>query len=188
MSRFDHGATRFELTGTHRAVACIDCHRPPKNSETGAPTGYYGLFFNKDDVAKIASFLNNGSGVINGIQVLEPKRLKEALFRTPDASEVGVPVLGSMRTSALGSPQLGSRKPVSPNTRRYARGFWGKHVTTEEFPQYSCNFWVSLMVGYGGNIVVLLPNGAVFYVFSDGMEFPWVESIHEVAKLAPICH
>jgi len=44
------------------------------------------------------------------------------------------------------------------------------------------------MAGYGGNIVVLLPNGAVFYIFSDGMEFPWVDALHEATKLAPVCH
>jgi hypothetical protein len=157
------------------------------NSETGAPSGYYGLFFNKGDVAKIGGFLASGSGVINGTQVLEANRLQEALFRTPNAEQVGVPVLGSTRTSALGQPQLGTSKPPSPNTRRYARGFWGKQMTTAEFPDYSCSFWVSFMVGYGGNIVALLPSGAVYYVFSDGMEFPWVDAVHEIDKLAPMC-
>jgi hypothetical protein len=33
LSRFDHQQTRFPLTGTHRGVACIDCHKPP-NLET----------------------------------------------------------------------------------------------------------------------------------------------------------
>lgn len=33
VSRFDHSATRFQLSGAHRAVACVDCHRPP-NLET----------------------------------------------------------------------------------------------------------------------------------------------------------
>jgi hypothetical protein len=158
------------------------------NSTTGAPSGYYGLFFNQDDIAKIGGFLNNGVGVIDGAQVLEPSRLKEALFRSLNAADVGVPILGSSSASALGPPQLGSNKPLAPNTRRYAHGFWGKYMTTAEFPQYSCNFWVSLMVGYGGNIVALLPNGATFYIFSDGREFPWVDSVHEIAKLAPMCH
>lgn len=27
--RFDHSTTRFALTGTHRAVVCVDCHKPP---------------------------------------------------------------------------------------------------------------------------------------------------------------
>ncbi|MBZ5613216.1 MAG: hypothetical protein LAO23_04335 [Acidobacteriia bacterium] len=29
ITRFDHDRTRFALLGAHRAVACIDCHRPP---------------------------------------------------------------------------------------------------------------------------------------------------------------
>ncbi|MGQ0636580.1 MAG: hypothetical protein ACT4QC_18355 [Planctomycetaceae bacterium] len=57
------------------------------NSSTGAPAGYYGMFFNKDDVAKISSFLTKGTGTIDGVQVLEPSRLKEALFRTTALSD-----------------------------------------------------------------------------------------------------
>jgi hypothetical protein len=33
LTRFDHAQTQFVLTGAHRAVACIDCHKPP-NLET----------------------------------------------------------------------------------------------------------------------------------------------------------
>jgi hypothetical protein len=33
LSRFDHAQTEFPLVGAHRAVACMDCHRPP-NLET----------------------------------------------------------------------------------------------------------------------------------------------------------
>ena len=33
LSRFDHAKTTFPLVGTHRATACIDCHKPP-NLET----------------------------------------------------------------------------------------------------------------------------------------------------------
>ncbi len=33
LSRFDHATTKFVLLGSHRAVACADCHRPP-NLET----------------------------------------------------------------------------------------------------------------------------------------------------------
>lgn len=157
------------------------------NSATGAPSGYYGLFLSKDDVAKISSFLNKGDGVIDGAPVLEPTRLHEALFRSSNAAEVGVPVLGSSAASTLGQRQLGSGKPLLSNTRRYAHGFWGKYVTTAEFPEYGCNFWVSLMSGYGGNVVALLPNGATFYAFSDGREFLWVDSVREIAKLAPMC-
>ncbi len=158
------------------------------NSATGAPSGYYGLFFIKDDVAKIGNFLDNGAGAIDGVQILDPIRLKEALFRSSNAGEVGVPILGASSGSALGPPQLGRGDSASENSRRYAHGFWGKYVTPHEFPEYQCDFWAPLMVGYGGNIVALLPNGAVFYIFSDGKEFPWTDAVHEVSKLAPMCH
>ncbi len=29
MSRFDHSSTKFPLLGSHRAVECADCHKPP---------------------------------------------------------------------------------------------------------------------------------------------------------------
>ena len=158
------------------------------NSETGAPTGYYGMFFEQDDIAKIGNYLNNDSGVIDGTQVLEATRLRESLFRGPNSDLAGVPILGATSGSSLGPPILGHGKSPVPNSRRYAHGFWGKYVTPAEFPEYPCSFWVPLMSGYGGNIVELLPNGATFYIFSDGREFPWVDSIHEIAKLAPLCH
>jgi CubicO group peptidase (beta-lactamase class C family) len=157
------------------------------DSPSGAPSGYYGLFLTKDDVAKLGNFLNNDGGAIGGTQILEPARLKEALFRAPNVAEAGVPILGTSQFSALGAPKVGSgNSPV--NDRRYTHGFWGRLITPAEFPEYKCSFWVPLMAGYGGNLVELLPNGAVFYIFSDHVEFPWVDSVHEVAKLAPMCH
>jgi Beta-lactamase len=151
----------------------------------GAPSGYYGLFFNQDDIAKIGNFLNNGKGMIEGRQVLEPSRLQEALFRGPNASTTGVPILGESPASLLGAPSLG--KAVPKNARRYSHGFWGRHVTSTEFPEYPCDFWASFNAGYGGDIVMLLPDGATFYIFSDGMEFPWAPAVQEINKIAPMC-
>lgn len=34
IARFDHATTMFRLEGTHRAVACMDCHRPPDLEQT----------------------------------------------------------------------------------------------------------------------------------------------------------
>jgi hypothetical protein len=61
-------------------------------------------------------------------------------------------------------------------------------MTTAEFPQYRCNFWVPFMSGYGGISVLLLPNGATYYIFSDGNEFIWYAAVHEINKIAPVCH
>jgi hypothetical protein len=34
LAGFDHATTSFPLLGTHRAVACIDCHKPPNMEQT----------------------------------------------------------------------------------------------------------------------------------------------------------
>ncbi len=145
------------------------------NSASGKPFGSHGLFFIQDDIVKIGRFLNNSGGVIGKIQVLDPNRLQESLFRTANAATLGVPV-----------PDTGT--PAVPNTFRYHNQFWAKHMTTAEFPQYRCNFWVSFMSGYGGNSILLLPNGTTYYIFSDGNEFIWYTAVNEINKIAPLCH
>jgi hypothetical protein len=145
------------------------------NSPTGKPFGGYGLFLIQDDVAKIGRLLNNSGGMIDGEQVLEPTRLKESLFRTADPTSVSLPVPWS-------------ENPSVQNTYRYHNYFWARRMTPAEFPQYHCDFWVPLMSGYGGNSVLLLPNGATFYIFSDGDEWEWFGAVNEINKIAPFCH
>ena len=144
------------------------------NSPAGKPLGGYGLYFIQDDVAKIGRLLNNSAGMIDGKQVLEPTRLKESLFRTADSFSVSLPVPWS-------------ETPGVQNTYRYHNYFWARHMTPAEFPQYHCDFWVPLMSGYGGNSVLLLPNGATFYIFSDGEEWEWFGAVNEINKIAPFC-
>jgi hypothetical protein len=60
-------------------------------------------------------------------------------------------------------------------------------MTPSEFPQYSCSFWVPFMSGYGGITVVMAPNGATYYYFSDNEEFSWYNPVHEMNKLSPYC-
>jgi len=145
------------------------------NSASGKPFGGYGLFLIQDDIAKLGRLLNDDRGEIAGKQVLESKRLSESLFRAANPSVLGVLV-----------PDLG--KPAVADTFRYHNFFWGKHMTAAEFPQYKCDFWVPFMSGYGGNIVLLLPNGATYYIFSDGNEFIWYAAVNEINKIAPLCH
>ncbi len=151
------------------------------DSAAGAPAGYYGLFFNQDDIAKIGNFLNTSGGVIDGKQVVEPGRLSEALFRSANVDSAGVAILGRKDASLVGAAAV-------ENTRRYSHGFWGRKITRAEFPEYSCDYWTSFMSGYGGNIVMLLPDGATYYIFSDGMEFPWQAPVREINELAPMCN
>ena len=60
-------------------------------------------------------------------------------------------------------------------------------MTPSEFSQYSCSFWVHFMSGYGGITVVMAPNGATYYYFSDNEEFSWYDPVHEMDKLSPYC-
>ena len=159
-----------------------------ENGPNGAPTGYYGLFFNKDDVAKISTFLDEGTGKIREEQVLEPTRLAEALFRGQAADRAGVPIPGTNPHSALGNIATNKNSQPISNARRYAHGFWGRRITGGEFQDFQGDCWISLMNGYGGNTILLLPNGATFYVFSDGYEFPWTPPFSLAAQLAPMCH
>jgi len=87
----------------------------------------------------------------------------------------------------LGATPASHGKSDDENVRRYSHGFWGRKITRAEFPEYSCDFWTSAMAGYGGNIVMLLPDGATYYIFSDGMEFPWEAALREINKVAPMC-
>lgn len=138
------------------------------NSATGKPGGYYGLFLSQDDVAKIGNFLNNSGGRINGTQVLEPTRLTDSLFRNPNVTGLAAAV------------------PRDSNFFYHA-DFWGKTMTPTQFPQYSCTFRLAEMSGFGGNTVLLLPNGVTYYIFSDGNEFFWYDAVNEINKIAPIC-
>jgi hypothetical protein len=142
------------------------------DSETGRPDGYFGLFYIQDDVAKIGRFLNEGQGKINGKQVLDPDRLQESLFRKP---------------SSLGLPVSDQGHGTVPGSFHYQDAFWAKHITPAEFHQYTCDFWIPYMSGYGGISILLLPNGAVYYIFTDANEFNWYNAAHEISKLKPNC-
>ncbi len=138
------------------------------NSATGHPTGYLGLFYIQDDIAKIGNWLNNGGGKINNTQVLEPTRLTESLFRNPNVTGLSVPVPGDTNFF-------------------YKDGTWGKTMTPSQFPQYRCTFRVAYMSGFGGNTVLLLPDGVTYYIFTDSNQFYWYNAVNEINKIAPFC-
>ena len=133
------------------------------NSPNGAPFGGYGLFWTQDDIAKIGLLLNDQNGMLEGSQILEPAMLGAALQMNPDKrglNTTGVP------------------------TFKYKAGFWAKEWTGR---QYSCSFWTPFMSGFGGITVVLMPNGAIYYYFSDNNEFSWYDAVNEANKIKPMC-
>ena len=134
------------------------------NSATGQAFAGYGLFWTQDDIAKVALLLNNQNGVINGTQILQPDMLADSM--QDDPSDRGVNTTGS---------------PVF----KYNNGFWAKEFTSAD--GYTCSFYTPFMSGYGGITVVMMPNGATYYYFSDNEEYSWSSSVNEANKLAPHC-
>jgi len=136
------------------------------NSPSGMAFGGYGLFFTRDDVAKLGKLLNNDGGAAGGAQVLHPGLLSATMQRDPGDR-------GIVTTSSVGF--------------HYNNGFWARQFTPTDFPQYTCSFWTPFMSGYGGITVAMMRNGATYYYFSDNDEFAWAGAVNEAAKLGPHC-
>lgn len=134
------------------------------NNTTGQAFAGYGLFWTQDDIAKVALLLNNQNGIIDSTQILEPAMLADSM--QDDATDRGMNTTGT---------------PVF----KYNNGFWAKEFTSAD--GYTCSFYTPFMSGYGGITVVMMPNGATYYYFSDNEEFSWSSSVNEANKLAPHC-
>jgi CubicO group peptidase (beta-lactamase class C family) len=128
----------------------------------GQAEGGYGLWWIPDDIAKIATLLNDDRGVIGGVQVLHPALLAASLQRDPDDRGV----------------RIDSR-------RMYNNAFWANRYTPAD--GFLCEFWVPQMLGVSGNVVALMPNGVTYYYFSDNREFTWDAALREADKIAPLC-
>jgi hypothetical protein len=149
----------------------------PASGAVGCPVGGYGMFLIADDIAKLGNFFFNGGGVINGVQVQDPARENDTM----------------MRTSNLGlvTPDSGfySGTPPVANTYHYHNEFWDKYWTTTEFPNdgFTCQFWVPFLSGYGGISVVLLPNGGVYYIYTESGDFYWDNAVIQLNTIIPMC-
>lgn len=123
----------------------------------------YGLTFLPDDIARFALFMMESGGVVGGEQVLSRSELNAALQRAPE------------------DPGL---EPV-PGSVRYNNGLWALNV--QPFADCGAPAWVPYMSGYGGISVALIPNGTVYYVFSDGGNFAWAKAAAESNKINNFC-
>lgn len=133
------------------------------NDAIAQPFTGWGLVLHRDDIARIALWVATGRGVIDERQVLEPRMLEAALQRLPE-----------------------DRGLVSIDARfRYQHGFHARDIAAE----LGCAepVWVPYMTGYGGNVVVLLPNGTVYYHFSDGDSFRWRRAAIESDRIRSYC-
>lgn len=135
--------------------------RTADNNWHGQAEGGYGLWWIPDDIAKIATLLNDDGGRIDGVQVLNPDLLAQTLQQNPE--DRGVQVDGN---------------------RMYNNAFWANRYPEAKF---GCETWVPSMQGISGNVVALIPNGTTYYYFSDNQEFTWEAALQESNKIIPLC-
>lgn len=131
----------------------------------GVPIMGWGLFLTIDDVAKLATLLQNG-GRHDGAQLLSNTKLTEALYR--GGSSVGLPVAD--RRNRYGE-------------MRYHLSFWSVPYRTST----GCFVQIPYMSGFGGNLVALLPNGVSIFRFADGGNFDLDTMILAGETLRPFC-
>ncbi len=121
------------------------------------PFAGYGLTYHRDDIARIARFLAGDE------PLLDPALRARALQRDP-----------AHRGMQAGYPHF-----------TYVGGVWARDIA----PELGCakETWVPFMSGFGGNSIVMLPNGVIYYYFGDSEVWDWSSAAIEINKLKPVC-
>ena len=127
----------------------------------------WGLFLNADDIAKLGLFFGPNQGRIDGHSLLDDTLLAQAMQRDADHRGLQVAHLENFR---------------------YQHGFWARNLQKE----LGCDQpnWVPFMSGFGGILVVMFPNGAIWYSAADDGELAsinFAKPAVELAKLGSIC-
>lgn len=163
-----------ESRDLYRDLVVADVYRPlglspltfeSRRSRDAAaqPFTGWGLLFTADDVVRLSYWLVTAQGRIGGRPVLDRDLLARALQRDPSAP--GLPA---------GAPHL-----------RYRGGFWALDVSA--YLGCSGPTWVPFLSGYGGISVALFPNGIIYYYFSDGGAWQWLQAARGAHRLRPMC-
>jgi hypothetical protein len=138
-------------------------HTVETDGGRGIPLLAIGLYPTIDDIAKLTTLLQNG-GRYQGRQLLSTARLAEALDKS---GAVGLPTGEKNRFGDV----------------RYHLSFWSVPYKTDD----GCFFQIPYMAGYGGNLVVLLPNGLSAFRFADGFNFDVEAMVLAGESLRPFC-
>src|SRR5207245_5526567 len=123
-------------------------HTLEPDGRRGIPLLAYGLYPTIDDIAKLTTLLQNG-GRHEGRQLLSATKLAEALYRT--SVDSGLPLGSSYRAGEA----------------RYHLSFWSVPYRTTT----GCFFQIPYMSGFGGNLIVLLPNRVSVFRFAYAMSY-----------------
>jgi len=120
----------------------------------------FGLVLHNDDLARIALAINTDSVVSRRLTGAE---FDTAMFRSGDPSQ-----------------PLADKEGLA-----YSTGFWG--VDASEWISCSTATWIPFMSGYGGIAVALLPNGSVYYFFTDSNKHSFRNAAVEANKALNYC-
>ena len=121
----------------------------------------WGIYVTIDDVAKIAGLIEN-RGMHNGEQLLSNAGLAEALY---DTGVKGLPTGGS--------------NEYGINT--YHLTVWHENYKTSSGTMHT----IPTMLGYGGNIVKIMPNGIIGFRMGNGGNKPVEQMIVIADELLP---
>ncbi|MEO8366711.1 MAG: serine hydrolase [Pseudoxanthomonas sp.] len=127
----------------------------------------WGLFLHADDLVKLGRFLGPDRGSIDGEPLLDAALLDQAMQRDPARRGLQAAHLQNFR---------------------YQHGFWARNLQAE----LGCRqpTWIPFMSGYGGILVVMFPNGAVWYSAADDGALASIDFARpaiELAKLQDYC-
>jgi len=127
----------------------------------GVPVFGYGLYPTVDDVAKVAALYHSG-GSYQGQQLLHAGKLAEALYQV---AGVGLPTGDANQYGQV----------------IYNLAFWSEPYRTAA----GHLFQVPYMSGFGGNHVVLMPNGITTFRFSDAYVYGVGSMVKAADAIAP---
>lgn len=135
--------------------------------DTAQPFFGWGLFLHSDDIARLGQFIGPDHGTINDQSLLDPTLLDQAMQRDPQRRGLQVAHLKNFR---------------------YQHSFWARNLQKE----LGCDrpTWIPFMSGFGGILVVMFPNGAIWYSAADDGELPSIDFAKpaiELAKLGGYC-
>jgi len=131
------------------------------NDKFKQPFTGYGLFFTRDDIAKLTKFLMNEYNKSSAL--LDSAQLYETLSRNVSAKD------------------MTSQYPFI----HYINGFWKQNVTT--LLQCEKETWLPYMLGYGGITIVLAADNLQYYYFSDSNHYIWRDAIKTLHNLTSLC-
>lgn len=130
----------------------------------GLPVLYSGYYPTLDEIARIARLLQS-EGVHDGTPLLHPELTATALYRRAE--------------TGLEAPFFVNDVEHS----RYQMSFWSFAVEEDS----GCIARVPMMVGFGGNLVAVLPNGASAFRFTDTHLYRPRTLVDTARVLGPLC-